>query len=139
MFRDRMYDDQGQPVHMFWQAAPSNDHPKGYESNVLQVRTAQLDVGTHGVQKQYRVSGRPARVAARLRIRPIGMDVLEDLVASGDLDPAIAAQMPTFSFGAQLEWTAAAADASSGVVAATPAVDCTEYRCLLYPGSQHCN
>lgn len=140
MFRDRIYGDQGQPVHMFWQAAPSNDHPRGFESSLLPVRTAQLDVGTHGVQKQYRVSGAggpPARVTARLRIRPIGVDVLEDLVASGDLDPAIVAQVPTFSFGARLEWTPA--DASTNVVSASLDFDCSEYRCLLYPGSQYCH
>ena len=44
-------------------------------------------------------------MTARLRMRPIGMDVLQDLVDSGDLDPAIVAQMPTLTFGAQIEWT----------------------------------
>jgi hypothetical protein len=140
LFRDRIYGDQGQPVHMFWQAAKSTEHPEGYESSVLPVRTAMLDVGTHGVQKQYRASGPagfPARVTARLRMRPIGMDVLQDLVASGDLDPAIAAQMPTFSFGAQLEWTPA--DGTETIVTASPKVDCKAYRCLLFPGSEYCD
>jgi hypothetical protein len=99
-----------------------------------------LDVGTHSVQKQYRASGPaglPARVTARLRMRPIGMDVLEDLVASRDLDPAIVAQMPTFSFGAELEWTPA--DGTNTVVSASPKTDCKAYRCLLYPGSESCD
>ena len=38
MFRDRIYDAQGKPVHMFWEAAKSSAHPDGYESNVLPVR-----------------------------------------------------------------------------------------------------
>ena len=108
MFRDRIYDAQGKPVHMFWQAAMSSAHPDGYESNVLPVATTTYIEGKHAVIKQYRLrgpDGLPARVTARLRVRPIGLDVLQDLVDSGDLDPAILAQMPTLTFGAQIEWT----------------------------------
>jgi hypothetical protein len=139
MLRDRIYDDQGQPVHMFWQAATSSAHPSGYESTVLPVRTSMLDIGTHSVQKQYSASGPgglPARISARLRMRPIGMDVLDDLVASGDLDPAVAAQVPTYTFGAQLEWTPA--DGAMKAATLGSNVDCKAYRCLLYPGSQYC-
>jgi hypothetical protein len=139
MFRDRIYDAQGKPVHMFWQAAMSSAHPDGYESNVLPVATTTYVEGKHAVLKQYRVpgpDGLPARVTARLRMRPIGLDVLQDLVDSGDLDPAIMAQMPTFTFGARLEWTK-----ESGLmktIAANPKPDCGTYRCLLDPSSQDC-
>ena len=30
LFRDRIYDERGEPTHMFWQAAPSEQHPTGY-------------------------------------------------------------------------------------------------------------
>ena len=140
MLRDRIYDAQGKPVHMFWQAAMSMAHPYGYESHVIPAaKTSYID-GTHVLLKQYRASGPdglPARVTARLRMRPIGLDVLQDLVDSGDLDPAILAQMPTFTFGAQIEWTP-----ESGVMktlsADRKAADCTTYRCLLDPGSESC-
>jgi hypothetical protein len=140
MFRDHIYDAQGKRVHMFWQAAKSAAHPDGYESNVLPVATTTYVDGRHSVLKQYRASGPdglPARVTARLRMRPIGLDVLQDLVDSGDLDPTIAARMPTFSFGAQIEWTKA-----SGVmktVSATQTSDCSAYRCLLDPSSEDCH
>jgi hypothetical protein len=139
MFRDRIYDAQGKPVHMFWQAAMSSAHPDGYESNVLPVSTTTYIEGKHAVLKQYRVSGPdglPARVTARLRMRPIGMDVLEDLVDSGDLDPAIVARMPTFTFGAQIEWTKE--NGLMKTVSANPKPDCSTYRCLLDPSSQFC-
>jgi len=139
MFRDRLYDEQGDPVHMFWKAAKSAAHPNGYESNVLPARTT-LELGVKATRKQYRASGPeglPARVTARLRIRPIGQDVLQDLVASGDLDPAIAAQMPTFTFGAQIEWTPA--DGVETALVATPSTDCVTYRCMLNPGSRDCD
>jgi hypothetical protein len=124
---------------MFWQAAMSMAHPDGYESNVIPVPTTSYIDGTHVVLKQYRASGPdglPARVTARLRMRPIGLDVLQDLVDSGDLDPAIVARMPTLTFGAQIEWTQ-----DSGLmktVSATRKSDCKTYRCLLDPSSQPC-
>jgi hypothetical protein len=139
MFRDRIYDAQAKPVHMFWQAAKSAEHPDGYESSALPPATTTYIEGKHAVLKQYRASGPdglPARVTARLRMRPIGLDVLQDLVQSGDLDPAIVAQMPTLSFGAQIDWTQ-----DSGLlqpVSANPKTDCTTYRCLLDPSSQDC-
>ncbi len=126
---------------MFWEAAASSTYPAGYTSNTLPVRSDTLGFGTHATEKQYRLPGRdgsgtPARVTARLRIRPIGMDVLHDLVDSGDLAPAMLEQMPTFSFGAQLEWTDA--DGFGTPLMATPKTDCMKYRCLLEPESERC-
>jgi hypothetical protein len=139
MFRDRIYDAQGKPVHMFWEAAMSKAHPDGYESNVLPVSTTTYIEGKHAVLKPYRAfgpDGLPARVTARLRMRPIGVDVLQDLVHSGDLDPAIAAQMPTLTFGAQIEWTKE--NGLMKTVSGSPNSDCGTYHCLLDPSSQNC-
>ena len=52
---------------------------------------------------------------------------------AGVLDPAILAQMPTLTFGAQIEWTP-----ESGLmktISSTRKADCTTYRCLLDPQS----
>jgi hypothetical protein len=139
MLRDRIYDAQGRPVHMFWQAAMSSAHPDGYESNVMPVATTSYVDGTHVLLKQYRASGPhglPARVTARLRVRPIGLDILQDLVASGDLDPSVAAKMATLNFGAKIEW--APGDGLMKTVSANPRADCKTYRCLLDPTSQFC-
>jgi hypothetical protein len=141
MFRDRIYDADGEPVHMFWEAAKSSAHPYGYESDVLPVATTTYVQGKHAVIKQYRATGPdgglPARVTARLRMRPMGLDVLQDLVDSGDLDPAIIAQMPTFTFGAQIEWTRQ--DGVLNTIVAPPSSDCSTYRCLLDPSSRECD
>jgi hypothetical protein len=140
MLRDSIYDAQGKPVHMFWEAAMSGAHPAGYESNVLPVATTTYVEGKHALIKQYRLAGPdglPARVTARLRVRPIGLDVLQDLVDSGDLDPAFLTKMPTFTFGAQIEWTpekGVMKTVSSGKAKS----DCSTYRCLLDPTSQYC-
>ena len=46
-----------------------------------------------------------ARLELRVWLRPMGLDVLESLVASGDLDPAVAAAAPTFELeGARRVW-----------------------------------
>lgn len=37
----------------------------------------------------------PPRIELWLRLRPMGVDVLEDLVKSGHLDPAVISAMPT--------------------------------------------
>jgi hypothetical protein len=107
---------------------------------VLPVATTTYIRGKNAVLKQYRARGAdgelPARVTARLRIRPIGLDVLQDLVDSGDLDPAFVAEMPTLTFGAQLEWTPA--DGVMKTITAEPRSDCSTYRCLLDPSLPDC-
>lgn len=141
MFRDRIFDGQGEPTHMFWDAAPSHAHPTGYESNLLEVRKQELGFGTHFIEKVYELPGAkgaaaPARVTARLRIRPIGMDVLHDLVESGDLDAAVLHEIPTFTFRAQIEWTQA--DGFMKTIAAEAPSDCTTYRCMLDVAASGC-
>lgn len=140
MFRDRIFDEYGKPAHMFWDAAKSKAYPDGYVSNTLPVSTTTYIEGKHAVVKQYRATqpdGQlPARVTARVKMRPIGLDVLHDLVDSGDLDPKFVKEMPTFTFGAQIEWTR-----DMGVLKpflATQKSDCTTYRCLLDPDSPDC-
>ena len=51
------------------------------------------------------------RATLRVHVRPIGNEVLDMLVQSGDLDPAIRAKMPDIDVGELLEWTTAAATA----------------------------
>ena len=140
LFRDRIFDAAGKPVHMFWQAAKSAAHPDGFESNLLPAATTTYIEGKHAVMKQYRLrapGGLPARVTARLRIRAIGLDVLSDLVDSGDLDPAFLPKMPTLTFGTELEWTPDRGVMKT-VVAPSAKSDCRKYRCLLEPGSSYC-
>jgi hypothetical protein len=44
-------------------------------------------------------------MTVRLQMRPIGLDVLKDLVQSGDLDQSAIDLMPTFTLhGAAVEW-----------------------------------
>jgi hypothetical protein len=52
----------------------------------------------------------PDRVSMRVRVRPVDFDLVDELVASGDLDPAVRDRIPTFTLGhTELEWTRDAA------------------------------
>jgi hypothetical protein len=129
LLRDCMFNAQSQPVVNFWEAASTS----GYELPAL----ATFDPSTqafflnHIVQSFPRATVgkgvlpfKPVRVTLRIRIQPVGLDVLNDLVQSKDLDPAIVASMPTFDVSLQgptgvglaipggLEWTPASNDGS---------------------------
>jgi hypothetical protein len=99
LFRDRIFDAAGDEVHMFWQAA-------SFESMLL----PQASVAGE-VHRQTRVftiplaDGIPARAEMRLLMRPMGLEVLADLVTSGHLDAKYLAAMPTFEVVQTVDWS----------------------------------
>jgi hypothetical protein len=117
LLRECMLDAQNNGVSMFWQAAsPSEKYlvpgqvtanlldPAIYQNHVYQTfpRSTFLNV----------VSGQtPDRVTARVRLQPMGLDVIDDLIASGDLDASTRAAIQTFDIGTSplVEWTPATA------------------------------
>src|SRR5690348_16251706 len=90
---------------MFWDAAPSELVPNGYQSVSL---PPTLRLGTpHTMEARFRIFqlAEVERVRVRARMRPVGMDVLEELVRSGDLEPTLLDAMPTFTaHGAAEDW-----------------------------------
>jgi len=117
LLRDCLFDDAGREVHMFWEA-------RSYESNQLPAQ-ATFDpsdprfFGSHVAQvypRQARfLETVPDRVTLSIHVQPIGLDVLDDLIESGDLDPQYRAAMPTMQInlgqGPVLEWRADTANA----------------------------
>ena len=95
LLRDRLFDAAGAEVHQFWQASELRE-------GTLAVATS-LDplspgfVAGHSV-RQYPSHGQltqaPERVTVRVRLEPIGREVLADLVASGHLSLADALAAP---------------------------------------------
>jgi hypothetical protein len=124
LMRDCIYDASAKPVDMFWQAA-------SYDGNALPApvtfdMTQMAFYKTHIVQSFPRPLGSalpqmPDQVTLRMRLQPIGLDVLQDLVKSGDLkDMSVPQNMPTWDVlpldaGGQalLTWTPAAAQAAN--------------------------
>jgi hypothetical protein len=114
LIRDCMFDDAGTQVSMFWQAA-------SIESNLLPFPTTSdpSDPAFYRTHiKQYyprnqttKLSATPDKVTLRLLFQPIGLDVLQDLESSGDLDAGIAGEVPTLVFPEPiLTWTPATAN-----------------------------
>jgi hypothetical protein len=102
MFRDHLLDAAGNEVHMFWQAQQPS------KSELLLPPRWSGDVHSREVKFQTPGFRRPARAVMRLRMRPMGMDVLQSLVDSGDLDPKFLAKVPTFTINnSYVEWRAA--------------------------------
>lgn len=115
LLRDCIFDTAGNEVSMFWLAA-------SYDSNTLPVKTT-FDPASPDFYKTHKLryfppSGAPVnfgvsldqvRITLQVKIQPVGTDVLNDLIASGDLDAGVAAVMPTIPVGGMLEWTSAAA------------------------------
>ena len=88
LMRDCMFDAQGKEVHMFWEAVShdSNQLP-GPMTNVPTDPTFYL---THVVRTFPRATSTPSkltvmpdRVTMRVRLVPVGFDVLDNLVSSG--------------------------------------------------------
>ena len=110
LFRDCIFDDKGAEVHMFWQAASTEGNalpgqitfdatdPRFYKTHVFRAfpRTGTLPSSVD-------------RVTMRVRLQPMGYDVLDDLVGSGDLDRSVRDAMKAVDVGETLEWTADAA------------------------------
>ena len=115
LIRDCIFDAQNKEVNMFWQAASHDSNqlpgaftnvqsdPKYYLTHVMRAYPAATSMPSV-------LTTMPDRVTMRVRVVPVGLDVLDDLVQSGDLDGGVKAKMPTLSLaGTTLEWTAAAA------------------------------
>ncbi len=127
LLRDRIFDDDGQEVHMFWEAA-------SYEASQLPVATTFFGDASTWQKRVYPLPQAPGEVTLRVRLRPMGLEVLADLVATGDLDPAVAAAMETFDVPpVSLVYTPDTAEPSatygacvhSGDVCRSPFTDCT--------------
>jgi hypothetical protein len=107
-----MFDATPKQVSMFWQAATTEGNelpmpvttditdPRYYQTHVYQ----QFPRGTNATLPQM-----PDQVTLRIRLQPIGLDVIQDLGSSGDLDAGIAANMPTWDVVPTVTWTAATA------------------------------
>jgi hypothetical protein len=111
LFRDKGFDAEGNEAHMFWEIA-------SVESNLLStsVTNDPLDPAFYHYKEQvYPIFGVvPDRITLRERIRPMGLEVLDDLSASGDLAPEVREQMPTFDLQSTvLEWTGEVGDCVS--------------------------
>jgi hypothetical protein len=104
IFRDRIFNGDRE-VHMFWEATRVAKGTIGVQvgrndPNWLTAAHASRRFPATGTVYFTKLpeddSGVPDRVTVKVRIRAMGDDVLSDLVQSGDLDPGVIEEMPTF-------------------------------------------
>jgi hypothetical protein len=116
LLRDCMYGANGDVVDMFWQAAGYHgvSLPGQATFNMLDPRFYQTHLRRSFPADGSSFSGVPDRVTVRIRLQPVGLDVLADLVTSGDLDASVPAQMTTFDVASTpiLQWSPDAATMS---------------------------
>jgi hypothetical protein len=100
--RDFTFKENGEEAHMFWDV-------REVRSELLKpvVTLDPLDPDfIHSTTREYPLSPMPDRITAVVHLRPIGLDVLDDLIATGHLDPVHRDAGPTFTIeGTRLEWT----------------------------------
>ncbi len=127
VLRDGAFDASGGDAHMFWDVASTDNdctneivgctipgpvttdptHPDFFITHVLRRFPKDASLG---------IPGGVDRVTLRVFMRPMGLEGLDDLIASGDLDPSVKDAMPTLELlpnrhqsDVALEWTPEAA------------------------------
>ncbi|HEX7664093.1 MAG TPA: hypothetical protein VF407_06280, partial [Polyangiaceae bacterium] len=104
IFRQRLLDASGAEVKFMWQAAST----EGTFLTPSVTNDPQDPRYYHALTHTYDVPANADRITMRLRIIAVGYDVLDDLVASGDLAQSVRDSMKVLTLaGTQLEWTAA--------------------------------
>ena len=95
-FWDRTFKADDTPAHFFWDVAR-------IDSKLLKppITTDKLDPAyDHSQTKLFPIPGQAntvERITVRFLVRPLPFEVIDDLIASGDLAPAIRDQIPTFT------------------------------------------
>ncbi|HVU00367.1 MAG TPA: multiheme c-type cytochrome [Polyangiaceae bacterium] len=89
LFRDVTTKLDGSPAHMFWDVAnvQTNTIPTLVNPNRVNWRDVTFATGVSNA----------TRVTINLRLEPVGLDVLDDLVESGHLSPTVRDALPRFT------------------------------------------
>lgn len=132
LFRDQIFDANGDVTHNFWDAAPSDAHPTGVLSKLLPAATMPNE--RHNKTYIYNVPPGVDRITARVRVRAMGVEVIDDLIATEGLDPSVRDRMPVLSLDESIVQWQLSDGANCGKPAPTADYVCyDDYRCMLYP------
>lgn len=103
---DRTFDADGHEAHMFWEVATVESELLPPPTEVSPAKPGFID--THQFRIYTYDGPAPTRVTLRVRIRPLGLDLIDILVDRAGLDPTLRDAIITYTLGAtQLTWTAA--------------------------------
>jgi hypothetical protein len=98
LFRDEGKDASGHETNMFWDIATIT--PRTIPAQVTADPSDPRYYSSHAFRRFPRdpaqaIEGAPDRVSVTVRVRPIGLDVIDDLIASGHLDADYRTAIPT--------------------------------------------
>ena len=102
--RDFTFKEGGtEEAHMFWDVRTIDEQTLPYGTTNDPTDPAFI----HSVEKSYSLVGvSPDRISMQVSIRPVGYDILDDLIDSGHLGAGIKELIPTFDLAStSLEWT----------------------------------
>lgn len=138
LMRDKLFRDEAKTIetHMFWEA-------EAFSAETIPEPTTNI-AGSHTLDHDFRLpllpGQPPKRIELRVRMRPMGLDVLRDLVDSGHLEEAIVKEMPTFTVRAETaEWSDPGDPFSHTLTTHDELVDDRDYRCKLFPDGGDCD
>jgi hypothetical protein len=104
VLKEQLFDASSKGVLMMWQAVTT-------QSDLLSVAVTSDPNDPryyHSTTKTYPVPPSADDITVRVRMIPVVLEVVDDLIASGDLDPQYRTQLPVFTLaGTQLHWTSA--------------------------------
>jgi hypothetical protein len=105
ILHDEAFDAEGRKTHRFWDITELTPHTLP-TTTTLDPRDPAYD---HSVRRSWTLVGQtPDRVTVRVRVRPIGHDLVDVLARDADLDPAVKEQIRTFTLGpTALTWEGA--------------------------------
>jgi nitrate/TMAO reductase-like tetraheme cytochrome c subunit len=104
IFRERLLDASGNEVKFMWQAVKTD----GTFLTPSVTNDPNAPGYYHALSHTYDVPPNADKITMRLRVITIGYDVIDSLIASGDLAAALRANVPVFTLaGTSLTWTTA--------------------------------
>jgi len=118
--RDFTTDADGAEAHFFWEVAEVRSEllPPAVTNDMSDPRFI------HSVTRTFPLggAGAPDRIEAQTHIRPVGLEIIDILIAETSMDPAVRDALPTFDLtGTRLVWTVEAAGADGCVDAGSTA------------------
>jgi hypothetical protein len=112
---DLTFKSDNSPAHFFWEITRFDDSRLLPQPTTLDPNDPAFD---HSITETFAVgalANQIERITARVRIRALPYEVLNDLVASGDLDPAIIPQLKTIEIpSTQKTWERATQVTATG-------------------------
>jgi hypothetical protein len=104
VLKEQLFDASKKPVLMMWQATTA-------ENVSLPVAVTNDPTNPsyyHSVTKTYPVPPGADDIAIRVRMTPVVLEAIDEMIASGDLDPSYRSRLPVYTLaGTVLHWTTA--------------------------------